>query len=108
MALLYRITLLCAGIPEASGETAAIDVHAEFAMRQWQRNVRVWWHSGVLYLCAENDYDPEGAALLDEYSDAVVACVDLGENDVSFRVESIVPFEEAVRFDAEAAAWVTA
>ena len=108
MTLLFRVTLACTGIPEASGVAGAVEVRAEFENRPWHRNANAWWQDGVLFLSAENDYDPMGTALLDEFSDAIVACVELESNDIAFRIESIVPFEEGTRFDSEKVVWVKA
>jgi hypothetical protein len=47
----------------------------EFGHRRWHQNVTCKWDGRLLRLEAENDYDADGKALLDEFSDAVVACV---------------------------------
>jgi hypothetical protein len=42
-------------------------------------------------LAAENDVDSKGLALLDEFSDAVLACVDLSTSGtVDFNIDSVV------------------
>ena len=41
-----------------------------------------------MWLEAENDYDVDGSALLDEFSDAVVACIK-ASGTISFSVESV-------------------
>jgi hypothetical protein len=71
----YRIVLACDGIPDDRGVQAATDVAEEFTHRPWHENVECQWGDGVLLLIAENDYDPEGLALMDEFSDATSACL---------------------------------
>ena len=71
----YRIVLACDGIPDDRGVQAATDVAEEFTHRPWHENVECQWGDGVLLLSAENDYDPEGLALMDEFSDAISACL---------------------------------
>jgi len=48
---------------------------AEFKQRPWHQKPRCTWQESKLILVVENDYDHDGAALLDEYWDAVHACV---------------------------------
>jgi hypothetical protein len=71
----YRIVLACDGIPDDRGPQAAIDVAEEFTHRPWHENVHCKWSDSVLLLSAENDYDPKGLALMDEFSDALSACL---------------------------------
>jgi hypothetical protein len=70
----YRVVLACDGIPDSQGLQAAADVAVEFTHRPWHEKVVCKWHDGSLFLSAENDYDPEGLALIDEFSDAISAC----------------------------------
>ena len=69
----YGITLTCSGIPAEEGAQAANDITEEFAHRPWHQNVRCEWDGSLLILYAENDYDPDGKALIDEFSDAIYA-----------------------------------
>lgn len=71
----YRVVVACDGIPDDRGVQAATDVTEEFTHRPWHENVECQWGGGVLLLTAENDYDPEGLALMDEFSDAISACL---------------------------------
>ena len=81
----YRIVLSCHGVPAAVGPQAAEEINGEFAEhRDWHRNTRCTWDGTRLVLEAENDYDPQGQALLDEFSDCVCAFTPV---DFSFRVE---------------------
>ena len=70
----YRIVLACDGIPADRGPEAAAIVAEEFTHRPWHENVECRWSDGSLPLSAENEYDPQGLALMDEFSDAISAC----------------------------------
>jgi hypothetical protein len=72
---LYRTVLSCKGIPPELGPSAARDISEEFVYRPWHRNVTCRWEGGQLILQADNDYDPAGLALRDEFSDAISATV---------------------------------
>lgn len=72
---MFRIALICEGLPPELGPQAAIDVAEEFDHRPWHRNLRCTWTGNVLVLVAENDFDSDGEALADEFSDAVSACI---------------------------------
>ncbi|HWZ32717.1 MAG TPA: hypothetical protein VNX18_15350 [Bryobacteraceae bacterium] len=71
----YRVILICDGVPLEGGPQAAIDVTEEFTHRPWHQNVESAWDGKSLVLRAENDYDPNGTALMDEFSDAIAASV---------------------------------
>jgi hypothetical protein len=79
---MYRITLVCNGIPDHAGEGSARDVGAEFRHRPWHQNVKCTWDGSRLTLQAENDFDSDGLALLDEFSDALSACLEAFEGDI--------------------------
>lgn len=71
-----RIVLACHGLPASAGAEAATDITSEFRLhRPWHKNVRCTWDGTHLILEAENDYDPEGLALMDEFSDCISAYV---------------------------------
>ena len=72
---MYRITLACTGVPSQIGPVGAIDVTEEFSHRPWHQNARCEWDGERLLLHAENDWDADGKALLDEFSDAISACI---------------------------------
>ena len=46
------------------------------------------WNGVALLLTAENDYDSDGRALMDEFSDAISACIAEGF-DGDIRVASV-------------------
>lgn len=62
-------------MPADVGAVAARDITEEFTHRPWQRNVRCEWDWSRLILQADNDFDSNGLALLDEFSDAISAFV---------------------------------
>ena len=69
----YRITLACDGVPSDVGPTAAADIAEEITQRPWHQNVTCTWDGNALILCDENDFDDDGLALMDEFSDAISA-----------------------------------
>jgi len=71
----YRIRLRCAGLRENEVSVAPKDILEGFSHRPWHKNVSSHWDGTYLWLEAENDYDPDGRALWDEFSDEVTANV---------------------------------
>jgi hypothetical protein len=67
----FRIVLACNGVPPHLGKQGAADITEEFSRRQWHENVRCDWDGSSLILQAENDYDDDGKALMDEFSDLI-------------------------------------
>ena len=86
---MYRIVLVCEGVPPELGPAAAIDISEEFTHRQWHQNVRCGWDQTRLLLYAENDWDGDGEALLDEFSDVISSCIK-GTFESDIQIESIV------------------
>ncbi|WP_036837134.1 hypothetical protein [Polaromonas sp. CF318] len=87
--MIYRAVLVCDGVPKDAGSEAAIDIAKEFAEhRKWHANVTCAWDGSRLTLTAENDYDPKGLALLDEFSDCLSAYI-TGGFDGDLKVKSI-------------------
>ncbi|MES2366628.1 MAG: hypothetical protein V4563_12165 [Pseudomonadota bacterium] len=72
---MYRITVICTGLTEAEGNGSVSDILEEFTHRPWHTNTVCEWKEGVLRFSATNDFDKNGLALLDEYSDAIHACI---------------------------------
>ncbi|HTR35481.1 MAG TPA: hypothetical protein VMH80_06250 [Bryobacteraceae bacterium] len=89
---MYRVVLECEGLPGAAGPKAAVDVAEEFEHRPWHQNVSCTWDGQRLRLKAENDYDERGLALLDEFSDAIAACVSDAQCS-DLRVVQVTQFE---------------
>jgi hypothetical protein len=75
---MYRIILACNGVPIHVGAEAARDITEEFTHRPWHQNARCEWDGSRLILQADNDFDSNGLALLDEFSDAISACIEDG------------------------------
>jgi hypothetical protein len=71
---MFRIVLKCGGVPKDVGAQAAADITEEFTQRPWHLNAECRWDGEHLIFRAENDFDSNGEALLDEFSDAVIAC----------------------------------
>jgi hypothetical protein len=69
----FRVSVACEGIPPHVWPDALVDVESEFSKRTWHHIVRCNWEAGALILVVENDYDKDGAAVADEFSDAVAA-----------------------------------
>jgi hypothetical protein len=72
---MYKVILACKGVPPELGVAAATDISEEFTHRQWHQNVRCEWDQTRLLLHADNDWDADAKALLDEFSDAISACI---------------------------------
>jgi hypothetical protein len=85
---MYRIVLACKGVPTHAGEAGARDISNEFAHRPWHENVTCIWDGSQLILHAENDFDSNGLALVDEFSDAISACIE-GGFDGNIEIPSI-------------------
>jgi hypothetical protein len=47
----------------------------EFTRRPWHQSVRCEWDGRSLILQAVNDYDEDGKALIDDFSDSISACI---------------------------------
>ena len=85
---MFKITLTCDGCPSSVGLQAAIDISEEFGHRPWHKDVVCSWDGRFLILQAVNDFDGDGLALLDEFSDAISACITEGF-DGAIRIRSI-------------------
>jgi hypothetical protein len=73
---MYRIILECDGVPVKAGDEAAHDITEEFRLHYpHEHRVACSFEGGKLRLIAENDYDPEGLNLMDEFSDTISAYV---------------------------------
>ena len=72
---MYRMVLVCNGVSADVGAVAARDISEEFTRRPWHQNVHCEWDGSRLVLQADNDFDSNGLALLDEFSDAISASI---------------------------------
>lgn len=86
---MYRITLECDGVPRLAGEEAARSITEEFRLHYpHEHNVVCRFEGTTLSLSAENDYDPVGLNLTDEFSDLITASIVAGF-DGTIRVVSV-------------------
>jgi hypothetical protein len=84
---MFRVTLVCSGLPHTAGAAAATDITREFSEhRHWHSRVTCKWDGTALTLQAENDFDKTGLATLDEFGDCITAYVpdpgDSGRNRI--------------------------
>ena len=73
---MYRIVLACRNVPAHTGAAAARDITEEFMHRPWHQSVSCKWDGSKLILQADSDFDSNGMALLDEFSDAISTCIE--------------------------------
>ena len=86
---MFRVTLICDGLPAPVGEEAARHIAKEFAdSRQWHTRVTCEWDGARLILRSENDFDETGQATLDEFSDCIFAYI-AEPGEFSIRTESV-------------------
>jgi len=89
---MYRIVLKCTGIPANEGPSGAENIQEEFTHRPWHTNVKCEWNGSQLILQADNDYDSNGLALTDEFSDAISACIsDAGDGGIEVVSVTVLP-----------------
>ena len=86
---MYEIAVACKGVSEGAARAALDDIVEEFSQRPWHTVVDCRWDEDRILLVARNDYDENGKALLDEFSDAICACVPIEDSTISFAVESV-------------------
>ena len=91
MQSMFRIVLECdaAKLSVQIAEQVVIDIAEEFAHRPWQTNVRCTWASRCVRLETQNDYDSQGLATRDEFSDALAACIAMYARVGDIRIVSI-------------------
>lgn len=87
-----RIVLACSGIPSNERPRGAESIREEFTHRPWHKNVKCEWNGAQLILQADNDYDSNGKALTDEFSDAISACIsNAGDGDIEVVLVTVLP-----------------
>jgi len=91
---MYRIVLACDGVPTHAGPAGALDIAEEFTHRPWHKNVKCDWDGVRLVLQADNDFDSDGLALRDEFSDAISACI-REPFDGNIEIVSATPLERS-------------
>jgi hypothetical protein len=85
---MFRVTVECVGLIDDEGRNAVRDILEEFSHRPWHKEVNCEWNGKALTLSATNDYDQSGAALLDEFSDAIHASI-RPEGNIRLEVRTI-------------------
>ncbi len=91
----YRAVLQCDEVPPALGAEGAKRITANFAKRNWHRNAMCSWDGKHLTLSVENDFDRDGRAVMDEFSDEISASICEGfDGDV--RVISVTEINHEV------------
>lgn len=89
---MYRIVLVGTGIPADEGPTGAACITEEFRRRHWHTNVTCRWDGAQLILQADKDFDSDGRALMDEFSDAISACLaNVGEGSIEVQSVTLLP-----------------
>jgi hypothetical protein len=89
----YQIILICIGVPSHVGPRLATDVAEEFTHRPWHQNVSCKWDGTVLILHAENDWDIDAKALMDEFSDAISVNAEIFEGGIEVRSITVLPVD---------------
>jgi hypothetical protein len=87
---MYKIKLACHGVPEHAGAEAAVDITREFAARPWQNYALCSWDGSSLLPELQNNFDENGLASKDEFSDAISARISEGF-DGDIKVVNISP-----------------
>jgi len=91
---MFRVTLICDGLPASAGEEAARDIAKEFAdNRPWHSRVTCKWDGVHLILQSENDFDDTGVATLDEFGDCISAYA-ANPGSSRIRIESVSEFDQ--------------
>lgn len=73
---MYRMVLECCAVPADEGAEAAKDIAKEFAEhRKHHAKVTCSFAEGIITLVAENDFDKDGQATLDEFGDCIAAYI---------------------------------
>jgi hypothetical protein len=98
----YHITLKADGLPAQEGRKGAKLITEEFRKRPHHQNAHCYWDDkeNSLLLQAVNDFDSDGRALLDEFSDCISACFsDVGNGDL--KILSIVNLKDQERLELD-------
>lgn len=89
---LYRSKLRCLGLTANEGGLAPKNILEGFSHRPWHTNVACSWDGESLWLVAENDFDADGNALLDEFWDEVIASVDFSST-IRFEIVEVAKLD---------------
>ncbi len=72
---MFTIKLVCRGIPKELGPRVATNITEEFRFCSCYENAICRWREDALQLEATSDFDCDGRALAEEFSEAISACV---------------------------------
>ena len=87
---MYRIVIVCPGVPEPIRFEAAAWIQREFEVhRAHHSSVCCTFEGDELTLTADNDFDANGLALLDEFSDCISAYFAETPGDGSLEIKSV-------------------
>jgi len=89
---MYRVVLRIESVPPDVGSEAAADITDGFKQRPWHQKAICSYVDGGLTLTSENDFDENGLATLDEFSDEYCANIVQYENSGGLSVVSVESF----------------
>ena len=72
---MFHVVIECQGLHPPDRLQASRDIVEEFTHRLWHQDVSCAWVGENLRIEAHDDFDADGLALRDEFSDAIVASV---------------------------------
>jgi hypothetical protein len=88
---MYRVILECLDVPANEGLEDATDIERDFReYRPHHYNVKCTFVGGKLVLQAENDFDPDGLGLMDEFSDVISCNVSPFDGDVRIVSSTVI------------------
>ena len=90
--MVFKITMRAGGVDPKVGVEAARDIEDEFRLhRPWHQNVSCTFADQTLTLIASNDFDDDGRALSDEFSDCLCAYIPIDKlaDDGVFEIVSV-------------------
>jgi hypothetical protein len=90
---MYRVILRIERVPNDIGPQMALGITDGFKQRPWHEKVICSYEDGGLTLTSENDFDSDGLATQDEFSDEFSAnLIGSYDNDGNLRVVSAEEF----------------
>jgi hypothetical protein len=84
---MFKVIIASDGVAQEVAMKAAHDITEEFTHRPWHQTASCSWNGAQLILEVENDFDSNGLATLDEFSDAIAASI--SESFGSLRIVSV-------------------
>ena len=90
---MFRVTLICSGLPASVCEETALNIAKKFAEhRKWHTHVMCEWDGTQLVLRSENDFDETGEATLHEFGDCISAYI-AEPGDYQIHIASVSEFD---------------